>query len=161
HFHPAFKKEIDFHSLQRYFQFGYIAAPGSIFKQVQKLSPGHVLELNLSSRSVKMIRYWDVGHEYSLPRLSVSFTEAATAAEKIIESSLNYCRDVDPASGVLLTGGYESACVAALLGKQSTEKVNTYTVALSESDWPLAQAAKAIAKHLGASHEEIRCPENA
>ena len=47
HRHPQFKKEIDLNALSSYFQFGYVPAPASIFKNTYKLSPGHYLILDL------------------------------------------------------------------------------------------------------------------
>ncbi|HIP21006.1 MAG TPA: asparagine synthetase B, partial [Sulfurimonas sp.] len=41
HEYPAFKKELNKEVLPYYFQFGYIPAPHTIFKNTHKLEPGH------------------------------------------------------------------------------------------------------------------------
>ena len=53
----AWKAEIDSDALGEYLQFGYISAPRSIYKGVQKLLPGHWLELGEVGEPVAR-RYW-------------------------------------------------------------------------------------------------------
>ncbi len=47
HEHPTFKKELNKEVLPYYFQFGYIPAPRTIYKNTYKLEPGHYLEFNI------------------------------------------------------------------------------------------------------------------
>src|SRR6476620_1712967 len=59
--------------------------------------------------------------------------------------------------GVFLSGGYDSSCVTALLQKNSTEKIKTFTIGTTEQKLDEAPFAKEIAAHLGTDHTEYYC----
>ena len=82
--HPRFKKELDQHALALYFQHGYIPAPYSVYKATYKLQPGHFLEINLKTREIKDVQYWDVATYYGKPRLAISESETESEVEKIV-----------------------------------------------------------------------------
>src|SRR5205085_2889765 len=55
--HRAWRPELDRAALGEYFQFGYISAPRSIYRQVHKLRPGHWLELRETGNPITRC-YW-------------------------------------------------------------------------------------------------------
>ena len=59
--------------------------------------------------------------------------------------------------GVFLSGGYDSSCVTALLQKNSTEKIKTFTIGTTDEKLNEAPNAKQIAQHLGTDHTEYYC----
>jgi asparagine synthase (glutamine-hydrolysing) len=59
--------------------------------------------------------------------------------------------------GVFLSGGYDSSCVTALLQKDSTEKIKTFTIGTTDAKLNEAPFAKQIAAHLGTEHTEYYC----
>jgi asparagine synthase (glutamine-hydrolysing) len=61
--------------------------------------------------------------------------------------------------GVFLSGGYDSACVTALLQANNTEKIKTFTIGVPDAGLNEAPFAKAIAAHLGTDHTEYYCTE--
>ncbi|MBK9525452.1 MAG: asparagine synthase (glutamine-hydrolyzing) [Bacteroidetes bacterium] len=126
HRHPQFKKEIDLNVLSSYFQFGYVPAPASIFKNTYKLSPGHYLILDLKSQEIQIHKYWDAADAYKLPKLNISLKEAENKTEEILTSAFQYRMISDVPVGVFLSGGYDSSCVTALLQKNSATKIKTF-----------------------------------
>ena len=61
--------------------------------------------------------------------------------------------------GVFLSGGYDSACVTALLQKESSKKLKTFTIGVPDIGLNEAPYAKDVAKHLNTDHTEIYCTE--
>jgi asparagine synthase (glutamine-hydrolysing) len=61
--------------------------------------------------------------------------------------------------GVFLSGGYDSSCVTALLQKDKTEKIKTFTIGVPDAGLNEAPYAKDIAKHLGTDHTEYYCTQ--
>ena len=57
---PSVTREVDRESVDKYFSYGYIPAPGTIFKGISKLRPGHYLVLE--GESLRVGRYWDVAY---------------------------------------------------------------------------------------------------
>jgi len=160
HHHPKFKKEINLNAVAAFMQFGNVPSPHCIFKNTFKLNPGHFFEFDLASKNFQITKYWDVYDAYNLSKNKISFEEAKQKTEEILLSAAQYRMIADVPVGVFLSGGYDSACLTALLQKNKTEKLNTYTIAVPEIGLNEAPYAKEIADFLGTNHTEIECNVN-
>lgn len=160
HKHPSFKKQLDVSSIASFMQFGNIPAPFCIFKNCFKLMPGHYLRFQLSTRAIKTEKYWDVYDYYNKPKLSISFSDAKKETEKILTSAAEYRMIADVPVGIFLSGGIDSTCLTALLQKNSSRKLNTFTIGVNDGKYNEAHYAKVIAQHLGTNHEEYYCSES-
>jgi asparagine synthase (glutamine-hydrolysing) len=156
HKHPLFKKEIDFPALNLYMQYFCVPSPYCIFKNARKLNAGSYIILNIEDKQYKEIRYWNVKDFYERPKLKISYKEAIEETERLLTSAFNYRMIADVPVGVFLSAGYDSSCVAALLQKDRTEKLRTYTIGFYNGN-DEAPRAKAIAKYLGTEHKEYYC----
>jgi asparagine synthase (glutamine-hydrolysing) len=159
HEHPRFQKKIDKISLRQYFKNGYIKQPRSIFENVQKLEAGHILHLNIETLDYEDIEYWSVSNCYLEDKLDIDINEAENITEQILESACEYRMVSDVPVGVFLSGGYDSSAVVALLQKNRTEKLKTFTIGMSDPDLNEAVHAKKIANYLGTDHTEYYCTQ--
>ena len=153
----SFKKEINFSALALYFQRGYISAPHTIFNHTYKLLPGHYLTIDLSTQQTSLEKYWDVTAAYNQPKLDVSYEEAKAEVEKLMLSAFQYRMVADVPVGIFLSGGYDSTAVAAMLQKNSTQKIKTFTIGFEDPKFNEAHHAKNVAEHLGTNHYEHIC----
>jgi asparagine synthase (glutamine-hydrolysing) len=160
HKNPLFKKELDLDSLAQYLKLSYIPTPYCIFKKTQKVKPGHYLEVSLETKEVKEIKYWDVVDAYNQPKLSTSYEEAVEETNRILTSAFNYRMVADVPVGVFLSGGYDSTAVAALIQKERTDRIKTFTIGFKEAEYNEAEDAKRIADHIGTDHTELYCTPN-
>jgi len=160
-FHKShnFEKEICLEALSLYFQFGYILEPYSIFKNTFKLKSGHYAELDLKTRNLKEYKYWDVINFYNQPKLDISFNEAKKETEKLLISACEYRMISDVPVGVFLSGGYDSTAVTAILQKNRTNKLKTFTIGFEEEKYNEAHHAKKVAEYLGTDHTEYYCTQ--
>lgn len=159
HGHPIFNKELDISSVQTFFSLGYIPAPYSIFKNCFKLKPGHYLKFNLKSKTTTEIKYWDLLDYYLLPKLNISYSEAKRKVLELLESACNYRMISDVPVGIFLSGGYDSSGVCAILQKNQSEKIKTFTIGFHEGNNEAHHATK-IAQKLGTEHYEYYCTSN-
>ena len=159
HQHPQFKKEINLDAVAAFMQFGNVPTPHCIFNNCYKLKPGHYLNLKLNTKNLQLTKYWDVYDSYNKPKLDISFNEAKLETEKILKSAFDYRMVSDVPVGVFLSGGYDSACVTALLQKDRAEKIKTFTIAVPDIGLNEAPYAKDVAKHLGTEHYEFECTQ--
>ena len=157
--HPKFEKEINPQAVGLYFKYGYVPAPMAIFKNTQKLLPGHVMEYDISTKEKNISKYWDVMDYYKKPRLNISYEEAKKELEKTLTSAFNYRMVADVPVGVFLSGGYDSALLTTLLQKDRTEKLKTFTIGFDNKEWDETPAAKALAERLGTDHTEYICTQ--
>lgn len=157
--HPGFVKEIDTNAAGAYMQFGYVPTPHCIFKNTNKLKPGHYLEMDVASRALHTRQYWNVYDAYNKPTLKIDLPDAIKETEKLLTSAFQYRMVSDVPVGVFLSGGYDSGCVTALLQANNTEKIKTFTIGVPDAGLNEAPYAKEIAKHLGTDHTEYYCTE--
>jgi asparagine synthase (glutamine-hydrolysing) len=157
--HPEFKKNINIDAAAIFMQYGYIPAPHCIFKNTFKLNPGHFAVLNLENKNLSISKYWNVYDFYNKPKLKISLPDAIEETEKILTSAFQYRMVSDVPVGVFLSGGYDSSCVAALLQKNNTEKIKTFTIGVTDAKLDEAPYAKQIADFLGTDHTECYCSE--
>ena len=115
--------------------------------------------LDLKLKTIETKQYWNVYDAYNKPKLTLSYEEALSQTESILQSACNYRMVSDVPVGVFLSGGYDSTCVTALLQKDRTEKLKTFTIGVPDLGLNEAPYAKEIAQHLGTDHTEINCTE--
>ena len=157
--HPSFVKTINIDAVAAFMQHGYVPTPNCIFNDAHKLKPGHFLEMPLSNRTISTQQYWNVYDAYNKPTLKIDLPEAVTETEKILSSAFQYRMVSDVPVGVFLSGGYDSTCVTALLQKDNTEKIKTFTIGFADTELNEAPFAKEIAAYLGTDHTEYYCTE--
>lgn len=152
--YPDFNKEIDFEAVSSYLQFGYIHAPKTIFKTVQKLIPGHYLKYDIKSKVLVKNCYWNINDFYENQVAREDITEKLEAT--IIEA-FNLRMIADVPVGVFLSGGIDSSLVAAIVQKYSKMPINTFTIGFEDKKYDESNYAKEIAKYLGTNHTELIC----
>jgi asparagine synthase (glutamine-hydrolysing) len=155
--HPRFQKVPDPAAVATYLQYGYVSFPHCIYKNTFKLAGGHVLKLDLHTQHLSIRPYWNVYDHYNQPKTSISFGEALQETECILQKAFNYRMVADVPVGVFLSGGFDSTCVTALLQKDSTEKIKTFTIGATDKTLDEAPYARQIARHLGTDHTEYYC----
>ncbi|MBL7916945.1 MAG: asparagine synthase (glutamine-hydrolyzing), partial [Bacteroidia bacterium] len=159
HKHPQFKKEINYNSVAAFMQFGNIPSEFCIFNNCFKLKPGHFLKLDLSKKLIEIKQYWSVYNCYNKKAIDISFDEAKNETEKLMHSAFNYRMISDVPVGVFLSGGYDSACLTAILQKNRTEKLKTFTIGVPDIGLNEANDAKAISNYLDTEHFDLTCTQ--
>jgi len=166
HKHPHFKKELNKNSVAAFMQYGNIPTPHCVFEHCYKLKPGHFLQFrlgdadNILSNSLEHQRqYWNVYDAYNKPKLTVDFETAKKETLDLLTSACNYRMVADVPVGVFLSGGYDSSAVAAILQKDRTEKLKTFTISVPDIGLNEAEYAQQTATILGTDHTEIECSQ--
>src|SRR3954470_8335889 len=115
--------EIDLDALEAFLAFNSIPAPYSIFREIRKLPPGHLLVWE-ESGAVTLTRYARPGP------LAVRGDDEAELVEELrarLRDSVRAHLLSDVPVGVLLSGGVDSAVLAALAAQETSEAVHTFT----------------------------------
>lgn len=159
HQHPHFKKEIDPDAVAAFMQFGNVPSPHCIFKYCHKLRPGHSLSLVIDSKILKEEEYWNVYNAYNQTKVTLSFEEAKNETENVLKKAFDYRMIADVPVGIFLSGGYDSACLTALLQKDTTTKIKTFTIGVPDIGLNEAPYARAVANYLGTEHSEFHCTQ--
>ncbi len=150
-----FKREINKKSLQNFLKFSYINSPDTIFKNTYKLEPASILRFN-SNKNVTKSNYWKLDFNYGN-----QFNNHKNDEEKIeklsnlLEDSISKRMISDVPLGVMLSGGIDSSLVAAIAQKNSTKKVNTYSIGFKNKGFDESKYASKVSKILSTSHNEF------
>ncbi|RLD90091.1 MAG: asparagine synthase (glutamine-hydrolyzing), partial [Bacteroidetes bacterium] len=156
HVHPDFKRDIDVDALSLYFNYGYIPAPHSIFERTYKIESGKYLKMDLKSRNLSNESYWNIEDYYHREKYDIGFDEAKEKVHELMVSSCNYRMEGNVPVGITLSGGYDSTAIAAIIQKNWTEKIKTFTIGFEEGGNE-APFARETARFLGTDHTEYIC----
>ncbi len=154
--YPGTQFRIDESALQSYFRFGYFSAPHTIFREVTKLTPGYYLEL-ADGQSVVEKPYWSVEKRLLHARENAfkgTLEEAETHFEKLLKDSVQKRMISDVPLGAFLSGGMDSSLVVAMMQKQSSKPIQTFSIGFTEQAYNEAPYAKKVSEHLGTDHTE-------
>ena len=167
---PEIKKEINYSAFSDFLKYGYVCAPNSIHKDIFQLKPGHYLEIKNENGfapkgKIEEKCWWDINKISS----KMYSKQGSLKDENLLEKTLNIVlkeqklADVPIAS--FLSGGIDSSLVTALLQKQSSKKIKSFTISFPENGFGEnifneGPYARKIADFLKTDHTEIPLTSN-
>ena len=155
---PHWKPTIDEDAVVGYLRHAYIAQPRTIYREAEKLAPGHILTLREGSTPSPKC-FWDLrGIAVAGQRRNDPVPDPREAADRLdalLRDSVKLRMIADVPLGAFLSGGIDSSTVVALMQAQSTRSVKTFSIGFHESGYDEAQCAKQVAAHLGTDHTEF------
>jgi asparagine synthase (glutamine-hydrolysing) len=147
---------VDAGALASYLRYACVPAPGTIYREAAKLAPGHRLEANAAGVTVR--RYWDVADVARRGQASCDRRPEADIIEELHELLADAVKRQmvsDVPLGAFLSGGIDSSTVVALMQRAASRPVKTFSIGFREDAFNEADAAKAVARHLGTDHTEL------
>lgn len=150
--HPAVPRKMNPEAMGSYLRLGFVPAPATFFKDVMLLPPG--CRLRWSEGECEISPYWRPSY---VPNPDP--VEWPAAVEQVREALVEAVRRqmvADVEVGALLSGGIDSSAVVAILQRLSERPVKTFTVRFDEAEYDESATARAVARHVGADHREIR-----
>jgi asparagine synthase (glutamine-hydrolysing) len=150
-------REVDPESLDMYLSLRYVPGPRTMFKNIFRLQPGHILVADDSG--VRTTKYWDITYPDLEPRspecLLGQFRE-------LLEESVRMRLISEVPLGVFLSGGLDSSAIlATMTAVTEGERVKTFSVgyealgaeeeAANEFDY-----ARLAARSFASEHHEYR-----
>ena len=165
--HPEFSGSIDPNALGLFIKYSWVPSPYSIYQGICKLPPGHHITINAKStiENTRPHSYWSartVAEDGERHPFGGSVAEATDELEKLLQETVSCRMIADVSLGALLSGGFDSTMVVAMMQSISHRPIKTFSIGFWESEYNEAQHAKDIARHLGTDHTELYiAPEDA
>jgi len=162
--HPSFEGEIDRGSIALQLRHNCIPAPYSIYNGIKKLLPGTFVKLTVDSQQFverelpEPIFYWSLEETVNRGLDSVfegGDSKAIITLDKLLSDSIRQQMIADVPLGAFLSGGVDSSAVVALMQKQSSLPVKTFSIGFNERNYDEAIYAKEVANYLGTDHTEL------
>jgi asparagine synthase (glutamine-hydrolysing) len=146
--------EIDFDALEAFLAFNSIPAPYSIFRDVRKLPAGYVLVWE-DDGHVRLERYARPGPVAAEALRGDDEAELIEELRARLRDSVRAHLLADVPVGVLLSGGVDSAVLAALAAQETSEPVHTFTIGFAERSFDERSDARRVAERYGTNHHEL------
>jgi asparagine synthase (glutamine-hydrolysing) len=151
--YPGVNAEFNRGTLAEYLAFGYVAGSETMYAGIQKLPPGHTLEID-ERGALRVTPYWD---------LTVTPDQDSKPEEyyvkgyrELLEQCVASHLMSDVPLGVFLSGGLDSSAVAALTTKIRRQPIETFSVGYGEEQFSELPYARQVAEHIGSKHHEVR-----
>jgi asparagine synthase (glutamine-hydrolysing) len=159
---PDVSREIDPEALDLYLTLNYIPAPWTIFKNIRKLMPGTYLVAEKGKVTVET--YWDVpvGAEKreDTPTRSAPGEETGDFKKTLyalLEGAVKRRLISDVPLGAFLSGGIDSSIIVALMAKNSTRPVKTFSIGYKDLPaFDETKYAREVAKFNKTEHQEFK-----
>lgn len=155
--YPGLSRELDPHSVQEFLSLQYVPAPGSIFKAVKKLPPGHSMTWRNGSLSEPQ-RFWRLEYE---PKSAMGEEEAAERVLAELDEAVKIRLESEVPLGCLLSGGIDSSAVVALMRRHNSGTLRTFSIGFDEERYNELPYARQIAGRFDTCHEEMVVRPNA
>jgi asparagine synthase (glutamine-hydrolysing) len=157
--HPRFDRRIDRNALTLYFRYGFVPGPFSIYEGISKLPPGSLVTIDaeLSQVSAPVV-YWSARHvaeEGAAHQFSGSASDAIEQLDLLLRDAVRMRMEADVPLGAFLSGGIDSTTIVAIMQKESSRPVKTFTIGSHDRSLDEAPRARRVAAHLGTDHAEL------
>ena len=145
--------EIDLDALEAFLAFNSIPAPLTIFRECRKLPAGHLLAWE--GGDVRVTRF---ARPAPAPADELRREDDAELVEELrarLRDSVRAHLVSDVPVGVLLSGGVDSATLAALAAQESGEPLRTFSIGFEERTFDELAGARLVAERYGTRHREL------
>ncbi|NLG17164.1 MAG: asparagine synthase (glutamine-hydrolyzing) [Fibrobacter sp.] len=151
--HSLFEASVSILSLKKYFAYGYIPAPNSVYNSVYKLPGGHNLLFDISERKLNLNRYWEFKLE--------PFESEPPGAEELwceqirdlLEKAVKRRMISDVPLGIFLSGGVDSSSIARFASKfKSGKDLKTFSIGFEEPSFDESKYSAFAAGLIGSQH---------
>ncbi|TWU17546.1 Asparagine synthetase [glutamine-hydrolyzing] 1 [Novipirellula galeiformis] len=142
--------EIDPAAIDEFLTYQYIPHPGTIWKGVHKLPPGHFAVFE--NGQVRVERYWNYDPTLEIP---ISHADACDRLRELLTDSVRLRMHSDVPLGSFLSGGIDSSLITAIAQSLSDQPVKTFSIGFPIADFDETAYAAQVAKHLGTDHQRF------
>jgi len=143
-------REINHQALDEYLTYRYVPSPKTLFKDVMKVPPAHILVYE--DGQVHTSRYWELSYE---PTCNDDEETAAERTLALLKDAVQVRLMSEVPLGAFLSGGVDSSVVVALMSELMEQPVKTFSIGFEEDDYSELPYARQVAQRFGTDHHEF------
>ena len=153
--HPAVRREVDLTGLDQILTFPGLVSPRTMFRNIQSLEPGHLLEVQPGS--VRKREYWDLDFPLEGSQEErLSHDEYRERLAEHLKASVRTRLQSDVPVGFYLSGGVDSSLIAALIHEASPGTVrDSFAIAFQNREIDERRYQRLVAGAVGSRHHEF------
>ncbi|KGF99977.1 Asparagine synthetase (glutamine-hydrolyzing) [Prochlorococcus marinus str. MIT 9311] len=152
---PTISKIINKEALSHYLRFNYIKNPLTIYKDIYKLEPGHILSID---QNITYKKYSYKNKNKKTIKLANQKEAEDLLQNQIIKSCLSRTISDVPIA-CFLSGGIDSSLVTSIIQRNSKQRIKTFTIGFDDQSIDESNYAEKIANFLGTDHTTINIEE--
>jgi len=156
--HPELSRTIDPEALAVYLAIGNQPGDASLLSAVRQVPPGSLLTVSAGGAPV-VTRWWefqgDAGAASAGAAGARDDNELLERLEAHLADTVRLRMVSDVPVGAFLSGGIDSSLVVALMARQSTEPVRTFSIGFDFASFDERPYARMVAERYGTRHEEF------
>ena len=153
--HRHIRLKISTTSLQKYFAYGFIPSPNSLYEGIHKLPAGHSLVFHLQSRKITLRKYWELLLEPFEERPANAEEEWCENIRELLARAVKRRLISDVPLGVFLSGGLDSSAITAFAShSHTTDRLDTFSIGFDEADFDESDYAELMARIHGTWHRK-------
>lgn len=149
------KRQVDPEALRLLLTFGSVTQPHTMISGVKMLLPGHRLILENGRERIE--RFWqlDVGRRAEVAGLP--YPELVSLVRDSLEESVRLQMVSDVQLGAFLSGGVDSSLLVALMARNSSHRVKTFSVGFEAEGASMDESgdAEKTARFIGTDHARV------
>ncbi len=147
-------RKLDQNAFKAFLQLRFIPWPMTIFEEISKLPPSHMLKFSNGKTELRQFHY----------NFAETFRASDNVVEKVrtgMEKAVKDQMVSDVEVGAFLSGGVDSSIVTALMSRHSKSAVKTFSVRFPESEFDESEFADSVSKEFGTEHHAVDFSESA
>ncbi len=154
--HRDFPRQINHAAVAAFLQNNYVPGDLSIYKGVNKITPGTLLRFAEDGQS-RRVTYWSLANvvRKGVANPITQPDEAQARLGDLLQDAVKRQMISDVPLGGLLSGGIDSSLVVSMMQRASSRPVETFTIGFKERDFDESRYAAAVAERLGTQHHEV------
>ncbi len=151
----ALSADFDHHlspaAIDQFLTYQYVPHPNTIYKNANKLPPGHVAVIQADKIDVRS--YWHVNWRNEI---DISSSEASAQLDELLRDSIRLRLRSDVPLGAFLSGGIDSSLIVALAQQQLDNPLHTFSIGFNEADFDETHYARQVAAWVRSEHREYK-----
>ena len=148
---PRQEVEPNWNGIDEYLTLQYVPSPHTAYRNVFKLEAAHVAILEPGKGMVQG-PYWCKPEG---PSLQGSEEDLAAELRHLLAQAVRRRLVADVPVGAFLSGGIDSSAVVALMARQSTQRVQTFSIGFPDALDSELRWARMVAARYGTDHHEL------
>ena len=144
-------REVNDQAIYDYLGFEFVPAPQTMFRHINKLPSGHYL--TVAEGRVEVARYWDLAMASSPTTLS--YPEAVERQKELLAEAVKSHLVSDVPLGVFLSGGLDSSAIVALMRRNISGPIKTFTIGYQDKTFSELDYAAIVARHCETEHQVL------
>lgn len=154
--HPDVETEIDPVSMSQIFTYWSTITPGTVFKKIFELAPGHFMKISNGQKIIQ--RFWSPVFPVNKEEyFKGSIDDAADELEKLLTDAVRIRLRADVQVAAYLSGGLDSSATTALIKKVAPETLQTFSIGFEDVEFDETPYQKEVSAYLGTRHTAFTC----